>query len=80
MGQRVRSRRVALGLTQEDLAELTGISRNQVQNIENNRNNVRDETGRRVGGTANPRLDTLWLLADALQVELGDLLSRAETR
>ncbi|MGJ9412657.1 helix-turn-helix domain-containing protein [Aeromicrobium sp. CF4.19] len=72
LGQRVRSRRVSLGLTQEELAHRSGLSRNQVQNLENNRNNARDADGRT--GPANPRFDTLWSVSEALEVTVSDLL------
>lgn len=62
-----------LGLTQEQLAERTGISRNQIQNIERNRNNQKDpKTG--LPGPANARLDTVFLLAQALELDVTDLL------
>ena len=55
------------GFTQEQLAEVAGVSRNQVQNIGHSRNNVKDpDTGR--PGRGNPRLDTIFHLADALGV------------
>lgn len=67
------ARRVELGLTQEELAERAGVSRNQVQNIERNRNNSKDpETGR--PGPANARLDTVFRLAAALEISVTDLI------
>lgn len=73
LGRRVQERRTELGLTQEQLAERTGISRNQIQNIEKNRNNQKHpQTG--LPGPANARLDTVFLLADALDLEVVDLL------
>ena len=68
----LRRRRAELGWTQEDLAHRSGMSRNQVQNIENSRNNQRDEKGRT--GSGNPRLDTVFALARALRVEVGYLV------
>ena len=69
----MHDRRKELGLTQEQLAERTGISRNQIQNIENNRNNSKDPvTGR--PGPGNARLDTVFLLADALSLSVSDLI------
>ncbi|WP_459981981.1 helix-turn-helix domain-containing protein [Nocardioides sp. AN3] len=66
LGRRVTERRTALGMTQEQLAERTGISRNQIQNIEKNRNNSKDPvTG--MPGPGNARLDTIFLLAEALE-------------
>lgn len=73
-GVRVRRLRESRGLTQERLAELTGISRNQIQNLEGNRNNTRDsKTG--LPGPGNPRLETIFLLAQHLEVEVGYLVS-----
>ncbi|WP_353650347.1 helix-turn-helix transcriptional regulator [Nakamurella sp. A5-74] len=72
LGNRVREYREAHGLTQEQLAERAGISRNQVQNIEHSRNNSRDADGRQ--GSGNPRLDTVFALADALNIEVSELL------
>jgi len=74
-GDRVRARRVEMGLTQEALAHQAQISRNQIQNIEHSRNNNRDAGGRRTGGTGNPRLDTIWALADALEVSVAWLVA-----
>ncbi|MFT4084660.1 MAG: helix-turn-helix transcriptional regulator [Nocardioides sp.] len=73
LGRRVHERRRDLGLTQEQLAERTGISRNQIQNIENNRNNSRDpQTGQ--PGPGNARLDTIFRLAAALSVDVSYLI------
>ncbi|MBM7516296.1 transcriptional regulator with XRE-family HTH domain [Nocardioides nitrophenolicus] len=62
-------------MTQEDLAGASGLSRNQVQNIEHARNNVLDEHGR--PGPANPTLETIWALAIALGVDAAELVRRA---
>lgn len=79
LGRKVASVREARSLTQEQLAAMTGISRNQIQNIERNRNNTKDpESGR--PGPANARLDTLYLIADALQVEVTWLIDRHDRR
>ncbi|WP_275579799.1 helix-turn-helix domain-containing protein [Nocardioides nitrophenolicus] len=74
-GDRVRTLRVTRGMTQEDLAGASGLSRNQVQNIEHARNNVLDEHGR--PGPANPTLETIWALAIALGVDAAELVRRA---
>ncbi len=48
-GEKVRALREDRGLTQEELAHRTGIARNQIQNIEHNRNNAKDPvTGRHI--------------------------------
>ncbi|WP_194846652.1 helix-turn-helix domain-containing protein [Mumia zhuanghuii] len=75
-GERVRALRKAAGMTQEQLARATGLSRNQVQNIELSRNNARDESGKLSPGVGNPRFDTIWALAEALGVEAADLVRR----
>jgi transcriptional regulator with XRE-family HTH domain len=73
-GAQVRALRQERGMTQERLAELTGMSRNQIQNIEHSRNNKIDEFGQH--GRANPTLDTIWSLAYALDVDVTELLRR----
>ncbi len=65
----LRHRREELGLTQEELAHRAGLSRNQIQNLENNRNN--NTSGR---SSANPSLDTLLALEAVFEMELGELL------
>lgn len=73
LGAKVLALRQAQGLTQERLAELTGIHRNQIQNIEHSRNNQRDPaTGR--PGPGNARLDTVFLLAEVLKVDVKELV------
>ncbi len=76
LGQWIQKAREERNWTQEKLAEVSGLSRNHIQNLENNRNNSPNK------GTANPSLDTLFALEDAFQLELGELLVRVrkETR
>lgn len=69
LGAWLRAHREELKLSQERLAHLSGISRNQIQNLENNRNN--NKTGKT---SANPSLDTLLALEKAFEMELGELL------
>lgn len=73
LGVKVRVLREDRGLTQEQLAHQTGIARNQIQNIEHNRNNSVDATTGRPG-MANARLDTIFRLADGLAVEIAYLV------
>ncbi|MBB3040361.1 helix-turn-helix domain-containing protein [Nocardioides soli] len=76
LGLKVRAAREALGLSQDELAGRTGLSRNQIQNIEHCRNNARDPvTGRH--GPGNPRLDTIIVLAQALHIEAAYLVDAA---
>lgn len=63
IAEALRDGRARSGLTQEQLAHAAGISRNHLQLLE-----------RGVGGVANPRLATLYALADALGVRVVDLL------
>lgn len=59
LGQNVRRLRIALGLTQEELAAKVGISRVHLNRIEN--------------GVQTPSLEISFGLADALGVELDSL-------
>jgi transcriptional regulator with XRE-family HTH domain len=61
--------RDARGLTQEKLAERAGISRSRLQLLEWNRKDTRSKDG-----PANPTLDVVWQLADALEVSLAELV------
>lgn len=58
-GGNVRRNRQAQGMTQEELAEHAGIDRKTVNRIEQ--------------GVHSVRLDNVWLLADALEVDIRDL-------
>lgn len=78
LGARVRHLREEQGLTQEQLAERAGISRNQVQNIEHSRNNSKDAKGR--PGPGNARLDTVFKLAYALDVAPTSLIDESAGR
>lgn len=75
-GRRIRRLREQRGMTQEDLAHAAGISRNQIQNVEAARSNVRDADGRPIPGSSNPALDTIWAIARALDVEVTLLVAR----
>lgn len=69
LGHWIQHERSTRGWSQERLSEISGLSRNHIQNLENNRNN--SPAGR---GSANPSLDTLLALEHAFELELGDLL------
>lgn len=62
----LRLRRLALGLTQADVAELAGVSREQVIRLE--------------AGACDPRLSTASALAGALCVDLADVFPVREKR
>ncbi|MGO7000375.1 helix-turn-helix domain-containing protein [Rhizobium leguminosarum] len=60
-GREIRQRRLALGLSQEQLAERAGLHRNYVGFIER--------------GERNASLKTLFAIARSLGVSLGELLA-----
>ena len=60
IGRHVTARRMAKGLTQQDVADKAGVSRQLISFIEL--------------GTACPSLTTLYVVADALGVEAFDLI------
>lgn len=61
VGRRVRESRTARGLTLDDLAELSSVSRRMIINVES--------------GASNPSIATLLRLATALHVSLAELVS-----
>lgn len=69
LGQRVRLLRAMRGLTQTRLAEISGVSRSLISNLERN-----DYNGQRA---ADPTLSTLYRLAAALYVPPAVLLPSA---
>lgn len=60
-GRRLAALRLERGMTQEDLAERSGLGPNVLSQIENGRRDV--------------RISALWLLADGLDVRLTDLVA-----
>jgi transcriptional regulator with XRE-family HTH domain len=73
LGRKVLALRAGRRWTQEQLSAASGVSRNQIQNIEHSRNNARDPiTGK--PGRGNPRLDTIFALATALGVDVAVLI------
>lgn len=52
----IRERRILLDITQQDLADISGVSLRAIKSIEN--------------GKGNPSIDTLRKLTDALGVEI----------
>lgn len=66
----LRTLRQLRGLTQEKLAESSGVSRNQISNLERNENTS--------GKAADPSLSTLYRLARALEVPPVALLPCAD--
>ena len=69
LGRRLAGLREARGLTQEALAEATGISRNHYQLLENGISN------RQTRKPANPRLSTLVALSEALGMTTVELVA-----
>jgi len=62
LGERIKDERKKGGLTQEKLAELSGISNNFISYIES--------------GNKNASLKTIKKIADVLQISLSDLFSK----
>jgi transcriptional regulator with XRE-family HTH domain len=73
LGRKVQRLRTRRQWTQEQLSAASGVSRNQIQNIEHSRNNARDPLTR-LPGRGNPRLDTIFALAAALEVDVAVLI------
>ena len=69
---KVRAARLAKGWSHLRLAEESGISYRQVQNIEGNQNNEQASEGS--PQPANPKLDTVYLLARALDLDIAYLV------
>lgn len=65
IGQKVRAKRLELGLTQEQLRDLTGLHQTHISDIE-------------IGDVQSPTGDTIVKLADALQVTTDYLLRDEE--
>ena len=65
LGRTIRQARERRTLSTEDLARAAGVPRKRVEALED--------------GRWDPRLDVLWALADALDVELAYLTSGAMT-
>lgn len=61
LGQKIRLRRKERGLTQEELADLSGVSFRAIQKIED--------------GTSVPKVDTLTLLCQALGISIGEIVA-----
>ncbi|MFE6132503.1 helix-turn-helix domain-containing protein [Streptomyces sp. NPDC056437] len=63
LGRQLRALRLDANLTQERLAERSGLDRSTIQRIE--------------GGYNDPKFSHLFVLADALKVPLRDLMPRS---
>ncbi|MCB0928962.1 MAG: helix-turn-helix transcriptional regulator [Mycolicibacterium insubricum] len=68
LGRRLLELREARGLTQETVAEASGMSRNHYQLLESGLSN------RKTRRPANPRLSTLVALSEVLGVSVPDLV------
>lgn len=66
-GDKVRSRRAELGLSERKLAERASISRGYVALLLKDRGSHKDESGEYK--LPNPTLDVIWRLADALELD-----------
>ncbi len=65
LGLALRQRRIAIGVSQERLGELSGLDRTYISGIER--------------AVRNPTIDSLSRIAEALECELSELLAAAET-
>lgn len=74
LGATLRRLRNDRGLSQESLANRAGITKNQLQLIEAGRATGRKEAA----GPSNPRMDTLFGLAEVLEVTVAKLMSEAD--
>jgi transcriptional regulator with XRE-family HTH domain len=61
VGARIKAERLARAMTQQELADAAGISRLTLSNIER--------------GKTQPRMPTLWKIAEVLQRAVRDLLN-----
>lgn len=64
VGSRIKSARIGRGISLSELARMSGVAKANLSKIEM--------------GNANPTLETLWALANALRVRLSDLVSSDE--
>ena len=64
-GITISTLRVQKGLTQENLSGLAGIARSHLAALEN--------------GEKTVKLDTLWKIADALEIRPSELIRKTET-
>lgn len=65
-GQVIRNLRKKRGMSQEVLSGLAGIARSHLAMIEN--------------GTKNANMDTLWCIADALEIPMSQLIQKVEAQ
>jgi y4mF family transcriptional regulator len=61
-GITIKERRAVLGLTQQDLAEMSGVGLRTIKNIE--------------GGKGNPSINTLTRIAEVLGMELQIVIKK----
>ena len=65
-GKKVRKLREAKSWSQEHFAEVSGLHRTYISGIER--------------GTRNPTLTVVWQIANALEVQPGELLTQEKTQ
>lgn len=66
LGKVIREKRVALGMSQEELATKSGLHRTYVSDVER--------------GIRNLTLGALWFIASGLGTELAEMIGTTETR
>lgn len=74
LGAVLRQLRIDRGVSQDELARISGITKSQIQLIEGGRASTRRETD----GPSNPGLATMYALAGALGVNVSDVLRDAD--
>lgn len=79
IGERIRDERVMWGMTQEELAEATGIDRDKISKIETGDRQVRVEELGKLAATFEIPADELMQDREAFVYQRADL-SRPETR
>ena len=66
MGKFIRQRRIAMGLSQEELAARAGLHRTYISDVER--------------GIRNLTVGALWFLSHGLQLQLQDIVGQMENR
>ncbi|MBO0842767.1 MAG: helix-turn-helix transcriptional regulator [Nocardioides sp.] len=71
LGQKVRARREALGMSQEELGLRCQMDRKAIQNVEYGRSSTKKDGAYRPG---NPKLDTIFTIAKVLDISVAYLV------
>jgi len=74
LGKTLRELRNDRGMSQEDLAHASGLTKNQMSLLERGRGSGPIATA----GASNPRMETLAGIAEALGMSVSELLAKAD--